>query len=59
MIKIEKIFIWWSLVAVALTYSGLIIGGNSDKKVWKYFAKIGQVTGAVGLFAILLYLAVE
>ena len=59
MIKIEKIFVWWALAAVALTYSGIIIGSYSNKKIWKKIARIGQIVGAVGLFAILLYLAVK
>ncbi len=55
----EKAFIWWALAAVALSYSGIIAGGYSDKKIWSKIARTGQIVGAVGLFAILLYLGVK
>ncbi len=52
-------FLWWALIAVAVTYIGIISGGYSERKIWKVIARIGQIIGSVGLFAILLYLAIE
>lgn len=55
----NKAFVWWALIAVAMTYIGIIVGGYSNRKMWKVMSKAGQIIGAVGLFTILLYLAVE
>lgn len=55
----NKAFVWWALIAVAMTYTGIIAGGYSNKKMWKVISKVGQIIGAVGLFAILLYLAIK
>ena len=55
----DKFFVWWSLIAVALRYGGIIAGAYSNKKIWKKLARIGQIAGAIGLFAILIYLAVK
>lgn len=55
----SKAFVWWSLIAVAMTYIGIIVGGYSNRRIWKVMSKVGQIIGAVGLFTILLYLAVE
>lgn len=55
----DKFFVWWSLIAVALTYGGIIAGAYSDKKTWITLSRVGQIVGAVGLFAILFYLAVK
>ena len=56
---IGKAMIWWSLIAVALTYSGIIAGAYSNKEIWKKLSRAGQIIGAVGLFAILFYLAIK
>lgn len=56
---IDKAMIWWSLIAVALTYSGIIAGAYSNKEIWKKLSRAGQIIGAVGLFAILFYLAIK
>ena len=58
-IQIDKVFIWRALVAVSMTYSGIIIGGYSEKKIWSAVSKAGQAIGAVGLFAILFYLGIK
>lgn len=55
----DKFFVWWSLIAVALTYGGIIAGAYSDKKTWIKLSRAGQIVGAVGLFAILFYFAVK
>ena len=55
----SKIFVWWSLIAVALTYTGIIVGAKSRNKIWMKLALVGQIIGAIGLFAILLYLAIQ
>lgn len=55
----DKVFVWWSIVAVALTYLGIIVGGYSNNKRWKRIARVGQVIGVIGLFAILFYLGIK
>lgn len=55
----DKFFVWWALIAVALTYGGIIASAFSDKKIWIKLSRGGQIIGAVGLFAILFYLAVK
>ena len=55
----EKLFVAWSLIAVILSYSGIILGAYSNKRTWKLAATAGQVLGGAGLIAILLYLLIK
>lgn len=55
----DKIFVWLALIAVALTYGGIIASAYSDKKIWLVLSRIGQIVGTVGLIAILSYLEIE
>ena len=55
----SKVFVWWALIAVIVTYGGLIIQNFSNKRIWKTLALLGQIIGASGLVAILLYLGIK
>lgn len=58
MIRIEHIFLIWSLTAVALAYGGAIVSAYSSKKRWIAVTIAGQMLGMVGLLTILAYLGV-
>lgn len=58
MIRIEHIFLIWSLTAVALAYGGAIASAYSSKKRWIAVTIAGQIFGMAGLLTILAYLGI-
>lgn len=58
MIRIDHVFLIWSMVAVALAYGGAIASTHSNKKRWIVITIVGQILGMAGIFTILTYLGV-